>query len=124
MSLDYLILLLFLFLLVFVLHTFHDTVSNITVRQIKVIVVVVVAKKQAGRELASITGSDHRDPIDDSLLNPYNDSSLLRKQMKAGSLANFCPRIEFPEVNCRDKLLEMDRDYSSKEDTSAGDGKF
>ena len=51
MSLDYLILLLFLFLLVFVLHTFHDTVSNITVRQINVIVVVVVAKKQAGREL-------------------------------------------------------------------------
>ena len=125
MSLDYLILLLFLFLLVFVLHTFHDTVSNITVRQIKVIVVVVVvAKKQAGRELASITGSDHRDPIDDSLLNPYNDSSLLRKQMKAGSLANFCPRSEFPEVNSWDKLLEMDRDYSSKEDTSAGDGNF
>ena len=125
MSLDYLILLLFLFLLVFVLHTFHDTVSNITVRQIKVIVVVVVvAKKQAGRELASITGSDHRDPIDDSLLNPYNDSSLLRKQMKAGSLANFCPRSEFLEVNSREKLLEMDRDYSSKEDTSAGDGNF
>lgn len=124
MSLDYLILLLFLFLLVFVLHTFHDTVSNITVRQIKVIVVVVVAKKQAGRELASITGSDHRDPIDDSLLNPYNDSSLLRKQMKVGSLANFCPRSEFPEVNGRDKLLEMNRDYSSKEDTSSGDGNF
>ena len=124
MSLDYLILLLFLFLLVFVLHTFHDTVSNITVRQINVIVVVVVAKKQAGRELASITGSDHRDPIDDSLLNPYNDSSLLRKQMKAGSLANFCPRSEFLEVNSREKLLEMDRDYSSKEDTSAGDGNF
>lgn len=124
MWLDYLILLLFLFLLVFVLHTFHDTVSNITVRQINVIVVVVVAKKQAGRELASITGSDHRDPIDDSLLNPYNDSSLLRKQMKAGSLANFCPRSEFREVNSWDKLLEMDRDYSSKEDTSAGDGNF
>ena len=92
--------------------------------QINVIVVVVVAKKQAGRELASITGSDHRDPIDDSLLNPYNDSSLLRKQMKAGSLANFCPRSEFLEVNSREKLLEMDRDYSSKEDTSAGDGNF
>ena len=44
--------------------------------------------------------------------------------MKAGSLANFCPRSEFPEVNSREKLLEMDRDYSSKEDTSAGDGNF
>ena len=47
MSLDYLILLLFLFLLVFVLHTFHNTVSNITVRQIKVIVVVVGSKQTA-----------------------------------------------------------------------------
>ena len=128
MSLDYLllILLLFLLLLVFVLHTFCNTVSNIMVGQIKVIVViVVVAKKQAGRELASITGSDHRDPTDDSLLDPYNDSSLLRKQIRAGSLANFCPRSEFPEVNSREKLLEMDRDYStSKEDTSADDGNF
>ena len=44
--------------------------------------------------------------------------------MKAGSLANFCPRSEFPEFNSRDKLLEMDRDYSSKEDTSAGDDNF
>ena len=84
--------------------------------------VVVVAKKQAGRELASITGSDHRDPIDDSLLNPYNDSSLLRKQMKAGSLANFCPRSEFPEVNSREKLLDMEADYM--QDTSTGDGNF
>ena len=123
MSLDYLLLILlsFLFLLVFVLHTSCNTVSNVIVGQIKVIV-VVVAKKQAGRELASITGSDHRDPIDDSLLNPYNDSSLLRKQMKAGSLANFCPRSEFPEVNSREKLLDMEGDYM--QDTSTGDGNF
>ena len=125
MSLDYLVLifLLFLFLLVFVLNTFCNTISNIIVRPIKVIV-VVVAKKQAGRELVSITASDHRDPTDDSLLDPYNDSGLLRKQIKAGSLANFCPRSEFPEVNSTEKLLEMERDYSSRKESSTGDGNF